>query len=334
MKLSSPRWVFLSAAMGIVAPGLFLSTAAQAQNADAAYNAYNSAFLVQSNGQTYYSAGLTNVNNAQDGEWTEALAITVAEDRYQYTHAQGDRDFVVSLLNSLAYYNDAGGPNGNWQTDGWDDNLAWMVNPFLRGYQFTGISKYLTEAEGGWNAGYARWDTTVAGGGIWENTDKQVKCALSNDPFVWEGVGLYEATGDSSYLTKAEGIYAWVRSHLLVTSGQYAGQVHGCITLSGVIDDPSTSDDDAFNDGSFLEAAVALYRITGQQNYYNDARLVADHTVNKGSPLHDGGEDGSNQWAYWFTRGLSDFATEITFGPRTGRTCRAMPMQLGTSAVT
>jgi len=297
-------------AVGLVAPALVLSTAAQAQNADAAYNAFNSAFLVQSNGQIYYSQGLTTVNNKQDGEWTEALAITVAEDRYQYTHAQGDRDFVISLLNSLTYYNGPNSPNGNWQTDGWDDNLAWMVNPYLRGYQFTGISSYLTEAEAGWNNGYAHWDTTVAGGGIWENTYYQTKCALSNDPFVWEGVALYQATGNGSYLTKSEAIYNWVRSHLLVTTGSYAGQVHGCIDTNGAVDDPSTNDDNAFNDGSFLEAAVALYRVTGNQNYYNDARLVADHTVNKGSPLHDGGEDGSNQWAYWFTRGLSDFATE------------------------
>ena len=88
--------------------------AAQAQNADAAYNAYNSAFLVQANGQTYYSVGLKTINNQEDGEWTEALDITVAIDRYQYTHAQGDRDFMISLLNSLAYFNAPGGPNNNW----------------------------------------------------------------------------------------------------------------------------------------------------------------------------------------------------------------------------
>jgi hypothetical protein len=28
------------------------------------------------------------------------------------------------------------------------------------------------------------------GGGIWENNTDYGKCALSNDPFVWEGVAL------------------------------------------------------------------------------------------------------------------------------------------------
>ena len=128
-----------------IASGLLISTSMWAQNAAAAYNAYNTAFLVQANGQTYYATNLTSVSTKQDGEWTEALAITVAEDRYQFTHAQGDRDFMISLLNSLAYYNAANGPNNNWQTDGWNDNLAWMVNPFLRGYQMTGNSAFLRQ---------------------------------------------------------------------------------------------------------------------------------------------------------------------------------------------
>ena len=305
MRRSRPIYLSSLTAIGI---GLFLSPHAQAQNAADAYNAYNSAFLVQANGQTYYATNLTSVSTKQDGEWTEALAITVAIDRYHYTHAQGDRDFMISLLNSLASYNASGGANGNWQTDGWDDNLAWMVNPFLRGYQLTGVSSYLTQAEAGWNNGYKQgWDTTVAGGGIWENTDKQSKCALSNDPFVFEGVGLYQATGDSTYLTKAETIYSWVRSTLLVTSGQNAGRVHGCVGSNGVV---QADDDNVYNAGSFLEAATQLYRVTGNQAYYNDAKMVADHTVAQGSVVHNNDEDSGSQWAYWFTRGLSDFATE------------------------
>ncbi len=239
------------------------------------------------------------------------MDITAAIDRYQYTHAQSDRNLLISLLNSLAYYNAAGGPNGNWQTDGWDDNLAWMVNPFLRGYQLTGISSYLSQAEAGWNNGYHQgWDMTVAGGGIWENTDKQSKCGLSNSPFVFEGVRLFLATGDGTYLTKAENIYAWERWILLVTSGHYAGQVHGCVGTNGAVQDPSTNDDNAYNDGVFLEAATELYRITGNQAYYNDAKMVADHTVAKGSVLHNTDEDAGSQWAHWFTRGLSDFVTQ------------------------
>ena len=307
-------------AIGIIAPSLFLSPAARAQNAQDAYNAYNSAFLVQANGQTYYATTLTSIGTQEDGEWTEALDITVAEDRYQYTHAESDRNFVISLLNSLAYYNAPGGPNGNWQTDGWDDNLAWMVNPFLRGYEFTGISSYLTQAEAGWNNGYNQgWDTTVAGGGIWENTDKQSKCALSNDPYVFEGVQLYLATGDSTYLTKAEAIYAWVRSNLFNSTNSTnnlgaPGQVNGCVGSNGVLQGLS---DNVYDSGSFVKAAADLYRVTQNQTYSNDAQLAISHMVGEGTilPYDNSGESG-HQWEYWFTRGLSDFATEANLWPQ------------------
>ena len=107
-------------------------------------------------------------------------------------------------------------------------------------------------------------------------------------------------------LTKAETIYSWVRSTLLVTSGQNAGRVHGCVGSNGVL---QADDDNVYNDGSFLEAATELYRVTGNQAYYNDAKMVADHTVAQSSVLHNNAEDSGSQWAYWFTRGLSDFAT-------------------------
>lgn len=331
MKPSHALLLRSLAAMGIVAPSLLLPTAAQAQSttaetqnqkvqarALAAYNAYNAAFLVQENGQTYYANNLTTVNIGENGEWTEALDIVVAEDRYQYTHAAADRNKVIALLNSLAYYNDGpNAPNGNWQTDGYDDNLAWMVNAFLRGYQFSGTSLFLTEAEEGWKQEYTQgWDATPAGGGgIWENTNKTDKCAVANNPFIFEGVGLYQATGDSTYLTKAEADYAWMHSHLLITSGQYAGQVHGCVNTAGAIEDPTPGDDDVYNSGAFLEAAAQLYRVTGNPSYYNDAVMVINHVVNEGPVLHSTAEAPGNQWAYWFTRGLSDFSTEADLWP-------------------
>ena len=332
--MNSPHRMFIRSltATGIVVFALFMSiptraqsAAAQTQNtkiqarAAAAFDAYNSAFLVQDNGQTYYADTLTSAGNHPQSEWGDALAIVVAEDRYQYTHAQGDRDLVIALLNSLAYYNAPGSLFGNWQTDGWDDNLAWMVNAFLRGYQLTGETTFLTQAETGWNNGYKQgWDTTVAGGGIWENTDKQSKCALSNDPFVFEGVALYQITKDASYLTKAESIYGWVRSALFNSSsaannlGQ-PGQVNGCVSNTGALQGLS---DDVYNSGSFLKAATDLYRVTGNQTYYNNALLAANHIVSEGPVLHSTAEAPGSQWAYWFTRGLSDFATEASLWPQ------------------
>ncbi len=319
-----------AAAFGVLAPGLALPAAAQAptpaaqtQNqkihfrAQAAYTAFNAAFLEQLDGQTFYTDGLNTMTFIPDGEWEQGLDIVVAEDRYQYTHAQADRDLVISLLNSLTYYNAPGSVFGNWQTDGWDDNLAWMVNAYMRGYQLTGVSSFLTEAEAGWNAGWNQgWDTTVAGGGIWENTDKGSKCGLSNNPYVWEGVALYQATGDTIYLAKAETIYAWLRSHLFNASAARGslgepGQMNGCVDNTGAL----LGSDNAYDSGAFIEAATQLYRITGKQTYYKDALLAVNHIVDEGPVLHSTAESSQNQWAYFFTRGLSDFATVANLWP-------------------
>ena len=293
---------------------LLVTKYAQAQNASAAFSGYNSAYLVQ-NGQTFYAS--TIGSTTPEGEWQQALDIFVALDAYRYNRTQSNLNLVTALLNSLTYYNSAGSLYGNWQTDGWDDNLAWMVNAYLQGYLLTGNSSYLSEAEAGWNNGYNQgWNTTVAGGGIWENTTYASKCALSNDPFVWEGVQLYLATGTSTYLTKAEAIYAWVRSNLVNATGSSSstygapGQVNGCVGSNGQLQGQS---DNVYDAGGFVEAASSLYRATGTAQYASDAQLTIKHIMGEGSviPYDNSGESG-HQWEYWFTRGLSDYATETS----------------------
>ena len=296
--------------------GLAAVPAHAQSEAQAAYDAYNAGFLVQQNGQTFYASTLNTLGTSPAGEWGEALDINVVEDRYQYTHAQADRNMMIAIVNTLAYDN---GPNsmfGNWQTDGWDDNLAWMVNSFLRAYLASGVSSYLTQAEAGWNNGYNQgWDTTVAGGGIWENTGKGSKCGLSNSPFVFEGVQLYLATGNASYLSRAEAIYAWERTALFNASGTSnglgaPGQVNGCVGSNGQLQGLSSN---VYDSGAFLEAAASLYRVTGNAMYSNDAALAISYVMSLGSiiPYENSGEQG-HQWAYWFTRGLSDYATETS----------------------
>ena len=298
---------------GVAAGGLFgsgtLPAFAQSEAGPAA-SAYNSAFLVQASGQTYYASTLARLGTSPDGEWSGALDIYPAEDHYQFTHATSDRNTVSSLLNSLSYFNAPNSRFGNWQTDGWNDNLAWMVNAFLRGYVLIGTPSYLTQAEAGWNNGYSHWDTTD-GGGIWENDNKPSKCALSNDPFVFEGVELYQATGNASYLTKAEAIYNWVRTTLFnATSSSNArgapGQVNGCVKADGSLESSSN----VYDSGSFIEAAATLYKVTGNATYSNDAQLAIAYVVNKGSIIPYGGGESGHAWEYWFFRGLSDFATE------------------------
>jgi predicted alpha-1,6-mannanase (GH76 family) len=294
-------------AIGVL--GLCISTPAHAQEAVAAFNGYNSAFLVTSP-QTFYAG--TIGGTTPEREWGEALDIQVALDAYRHTHSAADRTLAVNLLNSLTYYN---GPNnsvyGYWIGDGWDDNLAWMANVYVQGYLLFGTTDYLTQAEAGWNNGYnLGWDTSA--GGIWEERPQDsTKCMLSNGPFVWEGVQITTATGDTSYLTKAEQIYEWAKAHLVNTTSSNnsfgsPGQVNGCTHGDGSLDGNS---DNMYDNGIFIEAATALYKATGNSEYSTDAVRTINHVLSEGSIIPYAGGENGHAWSYWVFRGTSDYAT-------------------------
>jgi hypothetical protein len=289
-----------------------------------AYAAWNAAFLEQNSGNPYYATQETSVGDTVARMYTGALDIAVAEDVYQQTHGQSQRALIISLINTYLLDNVATssgmqGENGtDWSYDGWNDDIGWMTNAVLRGYQYTGVAQYLTVAENNWNMGYNRgWDGTL-GGGIWENNMPSAgKQALSNDPFVWEGVALYQLTGDATYLTKAEAIYSWVRTNLVNTgSGNSSlgapGQVNQGINQDGTL----SPGDNVYNEGSFVAAAAALYRVTGTQGYYDDAVRTITHVINAQPILKNNQEHCGCQWAYWFTYGLSQFATVANLWPQ------------------
>ncbi|BDI33544.1 hypothetical protein CCAX7_55950 [Capsulimonas corticalis] len=264
--------------------------------ADASFNAYNSDFLVQSNGQTYYANTLSDRTPAF--LWGQALDIVIAADAFERTHTTAQQQQVNALVTTFLANNP-----GSWSWDGWNDDIGWSVIACMRGYQATGNGAFLTAAANNWNMAYNRgWDNVV-GGGIWENSDKQTKNPLSNDPFIIAGCALYAATQDSTYLTKSENIYAWVRGNIF---DQTTGQVNGARTAAGVLQ----TSDNVYDSGCFIEAANCLHQVTGNAQYYNDAILAINHIVNEGPILHNNGEDSSNAWAYWFVKGLSDVCTD------------------------
>ena len=61
--------------------------------------------------------------------------------------------------------------------------------------------------------------------------------------------------------------------------------------------------------GSFLSAAAALYKITGETGYYDDSVLAADHVVSRQPILHHNAR-GENAWADQFVRALAGFCRD------------------------
>jgi hypothetical protein len=178
-----------------------------------------------------------------------------------------------------------------------------MTIACVRGYQITGNIALLNKATNAWNMAYNRgWDSAL-GGGIWEEMNaKDAKCALSNDPMIIAGTALYQITGQSSYLTKCQNIYAWVHDNIFnPTNGQVYEGIHsnGAVIVS----------DNVYNSGAFINAADCLHNITGATNYYQDALLAANHVINNNAILSNAGR-GDSSWEDQFSRGLANFAQD------------------------
>ncbi|WP_372515872.1 RICIN domain-containing protein [Streptantibioticus silvisoli] len=291
------------------AAGLLLSPVAQADtplpSPDTVFQAWNNAFLVTGGSTgTYYTDELKSTGTERAGTWIAALDIEVAQDVYLRTHAPADRQRVSDLVNT--FLTDDGTTWTSW--DGWNDDIAWMITATISGYQDTGDANWLNVATDQWNQTYNRGWTGDGGGGIWENDTDYSKCALSNDPMISTGVELYEITGDGSYLTKAEQIYDWMRGHVVNTS---TGVVNECVAFPNGKSGTTTlqASDNAYNAGSWIEAADNLYRVTGNSEYHDDAQRTADHFLND-VPIVANNQTRGSSYQYWLFKGISDFCTD------------------------
>jgi len=282
-----------------------------AGDADAAINGYNSAFLVTSGSNAYYKKSLSNGD--ADGTWVASLDIMGEEDAYDRTGSAADKTLVNNLCATWLKNTPPGSADHPWSWDGWNDDIGWFTMALARGYQITGNTDFLTPAENGFNYAFKRgWDTKWNDGGIWEQQIEYCKNGaainkevLSNDSLGIVACMLYQSTHDVTYLNKAQQIYDWVWHHLYNSS---TGQVNTGVAQDGTVNHGTA----VYNQGTFVDYANLLYQITGNVNYYNDAKWAIDFTKNN---MTTGGVISNsagylNTWADTFARGLGHFVRD------------------------
>ncbi|HZL11875.1 MAG TPA: glycoside hydrolase family 76 protein [Prolixibacteraceae bacterium] len=268
--------------------------------ADASIKAFNDAFLMTSNGRTYYKNALNSTEH--DGTWTLALDIFGMQDTYERTGSEDHKKIINDLCNGFLQFNPT-----PYSWDGWNDDLAWMGLALARGYQITGSPNQLAGAEHSFNLAYDRgWNTVFNNGGIWEQQPDMTpadgginKEALSNNPNGNLAVLLYESTGNQEYLDKAIKIYDWSRSHIFNPDN---GQVYANIDRADV-QNKSTA---VYNQGSFIDFAASLYRITGNELMLKDAQMAADYVIQNMTKngIVSNTAEYLNTWADTYARGL------------------------------
>ena len=168
-----------------------------------------------------------------------------------------------------------------------DDN-GWWALAWVAAYDLTGGSHYLRAAERIFARNAAGWDGTC-GGGLWWNTDRKYKNAITNELFLTLAARLSQRTPDPAgrYREWAFRTWDWFCSAGLIGPG---GLVNDGLTAGCQNNGRTTW---TYNQGVILGGLAALHQITGDQGYLEHGHVPrgrraghADHPGGGGPGRH------------------------------------------------
>ena len=232
--------------------------------ADSAQTSMN---LFWSPSDKYYLQSNTATDWAQ--YWPNAHALDILTDGYLRTSSASYKTKMTDLLAGVY------AKNGNTWINFYYDDMEWMALANLRAYAATNDVAFKNVTDVLWADIKNGWSDAL-GGGIWWRKDNSSKNTPSNLPAAILAARLYEAFNNADDLNWAKKIYDWEKNTLYEST---SGLVYDNIASDGT---KNTSWKFTYNQGTFIGAALELYKITKDVNYLNDAIKAADYTLNSG----------------------------------------------------
>ena len=221
------------------------------------------------NGGKYYQNA--SPNDGQFHYWPQAHALDVLVDAYTRT---GNENYVRYMNDWFVGVRER---NGNTFLNEFYDDMEWNALAMQRVYRATNDTRWLTEAKVLWDDIKTGWNETMGGGIAWRKSQLGYKNTPANAPACILAARLYVDTGTEDYLTWAKKIYDWQKATLVDPA---TGLVFDGINGNGdgkLQDDPGWSF--AYNQGTFIGAALELYNITNENVYLQDALKTANHMI-------------------------------------------------------
>jgi predicted alpha-1,6-mannanase (GH76 family) len=189
------------------------------------------------------------------GWWNAANALTAV---IGYTRWTGDPAHAGAIRATFA----AGGRRrGGFINRYYDDN-GWWGLAWVAAFDLTGDPRYLATAEGIFAHNTGGWDG-VCRGGMWWNTARKYKNAITSELFLTLAARLHQRAGGGrdDYLAWALRAWEWFSSSGLIGP---SGLVNDGLTASCVNNGRTTW---TYNQGVILGGLAALYEITGDRAY-------------------------------------------------------------------
>ena len=261
--MNKTLWIAVAAAL--VASGHAMTSS----DKDLAFNSYNNAFYVSFGTNGHYVVDTNRTVPGRGDFWRVCEEIEAAEDSYDRTQSAGTKSMVTALLNALNNVVSGTTDFASWNK--YNDDVMWAVIALGRGYEITGNTAFLTQAEVQFNEVWSRgWDNTL-GGGLWWTTDKQSKNACVNGPATIAAMILARNTTNTGFRNQANQTYGWLRASLYNAS---TGQVADHMNLDGSLTTWAFS----YNQGTFAGAAALLFADTSTTSYRSDAAAAVNWT--------------------------------------------------------
>ncbi len=208
--------------------------------------------------------------SVQANSWTKGPTLDAIINIYQRT-----RDPKYRTLIDQSFQYGRGWRSGDANKLYYDD-MGWYANAWLRAYDVTGDAKFLGEAQAIFNDMTKAWDNTC-GGGLWWNSDRRYKNAITNELFLLLASRLARrapnGSGPGSYQDWAFKEWSWfARSGMINAQRLVNDGLDGNCRNNGL---PTWS----YNQGVILGGLVEMWRLTGQRGYLADAEQIAEATM-------------------------------------------------------
>ena len=247
----------------------------------------------------YFNKESQQANMSTGDYWPQAHAADVLTDAFVRTGNKKYSNLYDLWWQGMPRFNPGaryGRRLGDLWWNAYVDDMEWHCLALIRIYEATGQVRYLNKARqiyGDWI--WTRWspenEEPWHGGITWKTDVNPSKNACSNGPAAiiaarLSGFAHVDATYEKNkpaleYLDEALKIYRWERKYLWNPED---GAIYDNMNREGRLGRFSLS----YNQGTFIGAAVELYRLTGDRSLIEDAVLTARYTTGPMSRRNDG----------------------------------------------
>jgi hypothetical protein len=161
----------------------------------------------------------------------------------------------------------------------YDDNGLVGID-YMESYFNTKNPLYLQRAKGVFTFILSGWNNDMGGGVTWLEGHNDQKPACTNGMATLTALKIYQGCKEPYYLWQGKKFYAWMYNTLRDSTGVIGND----IKMDGKLNRTFWS----YNTGSLLEAAVILYKETGDKKYLEQAKQLAKYSYRHFSSVpHD-----------------------------------------------